>query len=101
MLWNALWNVFGQEDLVVSSTTLTREWRLLLFGRRHSFLIEKISSLRFHEQRRAKGIVLRYLACDHDGRQVRLTSQLEDGEGAALLDGPLSGLLDGSAKEVS
>lgn len=92
--WLQLWNLFGREEihLLPGPGLLNRKRRLLLFRRGQVFRLDGISALNFHDERRGKGIRLKYIAFDYSGRRERLTQQLSDEEGAALLAGPLRGL---------
>ena len=57
-----------------------------------SFRLDLISAVDFYDERRAKGQRLKYIAFDYSGRRQRLTEQITDEEGAALLAGPLRSL---------
>jgi len=87
-IWHFLWNLFGREDLLITSTTITRHWTLLFIERTESFAVAKVATIGLHE-RRVKGGIRRYITFDYDGRVVRATSQLTEEEGRALLEGPL------------
>jgi hypothetical protein len=88
---DAVWKLFGTEELVLTNESLTITTSVCGVKRTRSFEVSRIERVRVQE-RRTRRLIRRTIAFKYDGESVSSTSQLSDAEGRELLDGPLRDL---------
>ena len=91
-LLKALSNLWAYWRLTITGATLTVAASLLSYRRIRSYPLAMISNLRIEERHRRRGLILRRIAFECQGRTAYATPDLSLKEARALLDGPLRDL---------